>query len=134
MSCQERQIWKTFKKLDDTCAREWGSTGKVLPTNKLNVSVLLVGNTQIVNVLADGVPGRAMLDSGSQVSTVAEWYYRKYLENSDLISVEELRDLRQVSGQQSEYIGIVAVDLQFPELQSEQTFSAPILVLKDTHV
>ena len=83
-------------------------------------------------MLADGVPGKAMMDSGSQVSTVAEWYYRKYLENSDLISVEELLDLRQVSGQQLEYIGIVAVDLQFPELQSEQTFSTPILVLKDT--
>ena len=33
LSRQERQIWKAFKKLDDTCAREWGSTGKVLPTN-----------------------------------------------------------------------------------------------------
>ena len=63
---------KPFKKIDDTCAREWVSTGKVLPTNKLTVSVPLVGNTQIVNVLADGVPGKAMMDSGSQVSTVAE--------------------------------------------------------------
>ena len=85
-----------------------------------------------MNVLADGVPGKAMMYSDSQVSTVAEWYYHKYLENSDLISIEELLDLRQVSEQQLEYIGILAVDLQFPELQSEQTFSTPVLVLKDT--
>ena len=85
-------------------------------------------------MLSGGFPGKAMMDSSSQVSTVAEWYYSKYLENPDLISVEKLLDLRQVSQQQVEYVGIVAVDLQLPELQSEQTFSTLILVVKDTQL
>ena len=103
-----------------------------IPTENHNISVPLVGDTQIVDVLADGITTKALLDSGSQVSTVAECFFNKYLQSSDLISVDEILDLRQVSGQPLQYIGIIAIDLEFLEFKNYKVFSTPFLVLKDT--
>ena len=93
-----------------------------IPTENCNISVPLVGDTQIVDVLADGITTKALLDSGSQVSTVAEWFFKKYLQSSDLISVDEILDLRQVSRPPLQYIGIMAVDQNFLSLKTTNHF------------
>ena len=113
----------------------WGSTGKWnKPTpNETSVDVPLVGNTYLVDILADDVLCKGLLDSGSQVTTVAEWFYKQYLQESDMIAVNELLDLKQVSGQHLDYIGIIAVDLKFPDLDENRLFSTPVIIMNDTH-
>ena len=121
-------------KLRSACTDSWGSTGvKDKPTStKSSVSVPVVGSTQVVDIIADSVPCTALLDTGSQVCAVAEWFVQKHLSPSDLTTLEQLIDLRGVSGQQVDYLGIIPVDLCFPELFQEQVFSVPVLVMKDT--
>ena len=121
-------------KLRWACTRSWGSTGEQeQPTSsKTSVSVPVVGTTQVVDITADNIPCSALLDTGSQVCTVAAWFAQKHLLFSDFTTVEQLIDLRQVDGQQVDYHGVIPVDLKFPELISEQTFTVPVLVMKDT--
>ena len=84
-------------------------------------------------MIAEGVTCKGLLDSGSQVTTVAEWFYKQFLQNSDLITVDELLDLKQVSGHQLDYSGIIAVDSKFPELDNDKICSTPVIGIKDTN-
>ena len=60
----------------------------------------------LVALIEESVTCKSLLDSGSQVTTVAEWFYKQYLKDSDFIVVDELLDL-QVNGQQLDYSNII---------------------------
>lgn len=83
-------------------------------------------------MLADGIPSKALLDTGSQVCTVAEWFMKKHLQSSEMTTINELLELRQVDGQSLDYCGVLPIDIKFPDLHSDRTFSVPVLVMRDT--
>ena len=115
-----------------------GNTGDMYNPTTINdqidsISVPVVGDSQVVEILIDDIPCKGLLDTGSQVCTIAEWFFDQHLQSSDLVTVEELLDLRQVSGEPVEYCGILPVDLKFPDLHSNRIFSVPVLVMKNTN-
>ncbi|KAK7500501.1 hypothetical protein BaRGS_00008408, partial [Batillaria attramentaria] len=75
-----------------------------------------------------GVSTCALIDTGSQVTTVTESFYCQYLKGSSNIQPTQFLTLRAANGLEVPYVGIVVVDL----VVCGQTLEAvPVLVTKD---
>ncbi|KAK7488583.1 hypothetical protein BaRGS_00020200, partial [Batillaria attramentaria] len=75
-----------------------------------------------------GVTTCALIDTGSQVTTVTERFYCQYLKDSRSIQPAQFLTLRAANGLEVPYVGIVVVDL----VVCGQTVKAvPMLVTKD---
>ncbi|KAK7483472.1 hypothetical protein BaRGS_00025271, partial [Batillaria attramentaria] len=77
---------------------------------------------------SQGVSTCALIDTGSQVTTVTENFYCQYLKDSSSIQPAQFLTLRAANGLEVPYVGIVVVDL----VAFGQTLEAvPVLVTKD---
>ena len=85
-------------------------------------------------ILLDGIEVECLLDSGSQVSTVSEGFYNRYLSSRPLESLQSAINIEGIGGHRLPYLGYVSVPVQFPG--SPTTESQPkeclFLVCPDT--
>lgn len=74
----------------------------------------LIGPPTTVQLLINGQPCSALLDTGSQVTIIFEKWYRKYLSEVPVHPVSGLA-VWGLSGSSYPYIGYVEVDIEFQE-------------------
>ena len=70
-----------------------------------------------------------LIDTGSQVNTIAKWYYDKYLSVKPLRSVENLLRVVGAGGQEVPFCGFVNVEVTFPKYDIGTDAAVPALVL-----
>ena len=91
----------------------------------------LVGPANEAEIILDGMKVNALLDSGSQVTSVSESYYRECLSQYTLQPVDVPGLLLQPAGGGSmPYLGMIITSLKIPHLTS--TFQAKVVVVPDT--
>ena len=91
----------------------------------------LVGPTNEIEIILNGKKVNSLLDSGSQVTSVSESYYREHLSQYPLqpVDVPGLR-LQPAGGGFMPYLGMIITSLKVPHLTS--TFQAKVVVVPDT--
>ena len=91
----------------------------------------LVGPANETEIILDGKKVNSLLDSGSQVTSVSESYYREHLSEFPLQPVDVPGLLLQPAGGGSmPYLGMIITSLNVPHLTS--TFQAKVVVVPDT--
>ena len=91
----------------------------------------LVGPATEAEILLDGNRVNSLLDSGSQVTSLSESYYRAHLSQYQLQPVDVPGLLLQPAGGGSmPYLGMIVTSIKVPHLSS--TFQAKVVVVPDT--
>lgn len=94
----------------------------------------IVGDRCESSVFIDGIETCCLLDSGSQVSTVSESFYRNHLANTrTLESLQQVINIEGAGGNLLPYIGYVSANVSFPGKPSDdETTECFFLVCPDT--
>lgn len=94
----------------------------------------LIGAKYTAHVLIDGKSCNCLLDTGSQVTTVSQSFYKNNLSHLDIHPLDELLEVEAANGQAVPYSGFIEVDVTFPEecFGSRITVSTFALVVPDT--
>ena len=75
----------------------------------------------------------ALVDTGSQVSTLANWFYQKHCSSETLYSCSSLLRVEGADGNKLPYLGFVVCDITLPLTGSDVfCISIPVLVVPDT--
>ena len=91
--------------------------------------VELIGPDNIDRIAIEGRRASCLIDSGSNVSTVSETYYRQILKNKEMHSLASL--IMKGAGEHTlPYLGYTFVNCS--PLASKMTFNVPMLVVPDT--
>ena len=90
----------------------------------------LVGAANEVPATIDHVDCTALVDTGSQVSTVARTFYDTYLSHIELHDCMNLLRVEGAGGDSIPYLGYIIVDLC---LEGITSVTAPVLVVTDTN-
>ena len=91
----------------------------------------LVGGSNETDVLLNGINCRALLDTGSSVSTLCESFYRK-LSGVPLEPLQEILNIEGAAGQKLPYLGYVSMVLEIPEMNPVK-HQCLLLVTPDTN-
>lgn len=93
----------------------------------------LVGSKCTASVNVDGVDCSCLLDTGSQVTTVAKSFYQTHLSEHSIRPISDILEVEGANGQPVPYLGYVEVHLKFPKalLESEPEISTLALIVPD---
>ena len=100
-----------------------------------NIIAKIVGPPAEVCVILEGVRCTALLDTGSQVSTVCEDFYNEHLSYLTIHSLGSLLEIKGAADQLVPYLGYIEIHLQLPLDDSEadiQAYDALALVVPQT--
>ena len=134
MSRQERHRWEPFK-LSSTYTGKRGGVGKHPESpNKVKDSTQLplIGTSNEVPLLIEGITTQGLLDTGSQITTVAKWFCNDFLNDLPIKPLSDFLDIQVPGGHSLEYEGVIDIDIQLPRSGSNETFPTPVLVVNDT--
>ena len=85
-------------------------------------------------MFVEDIPATSLIDTGSMISTVAEWFYNQNLTHIALNSIDNLLNINVAGGYTLPYLGYVEVDLR-PQLHSDNEtdhYKCLMLVVPDT--
>ena len=91
----------------------------------------LIGNTNEVEVRVNGTATRALLDTGACVSTVSESFYRNYLTNVELCSLDTILKVECADGGSMPYLGYVKVNITVSGIPNASKKECLLLVVPD---
>ena len=91
----------------------------------------MIGNTNETSVFINGNVCKALLDTESTVSTVSESYYREFLGQTPIQTLNNLLEIESASGDQCPYIGYIEVQIQVTSISSDP-LNCLVLVVPDT--
>ncbi len=92
----------------------------------------LVGPRNEADIKVDGETCRSLIDSGSQVTTIANSYYEEHLSETPLLPMEDLL-VKGAGGQDVPFYGYVEVSLTIPHGNSRTTtMDVLALIVEDT--
>lgn len=102
-------------------------------TQKRGLPKHLVGSKCTANVNVGGVDCSCLLDTGSQVTTVAKSFYQTHLSDHPIKPISNILEVEGANGQPVPYLGYVEVNLKFPRalLESEPEISTLALIIPD---
>ena len=88
----------------------------------------LIGPATEIEVIINGRKVNALLDTGSQITSISESYYKNYLSNYPLVPVDTPNlKVEQAGGSFITYLGMVIIDIKIPHLTP--TFKAKVVVV-----
>ena len=105
------------------------------PTKNLNIvdnKVPLVGNPNEVTVKVNGVKSHCLLDTGSQICTVAEWFLLEHFPDCSIEPLQEFLQIEIPGGHHLKYLGVVVLDFELLGSGTDQVYPTPVLVVHDT--
>ena len=93
----------------------------------------LVGSSNETKVVLNNIKTSALIDTGSQVSSVSESFYRKHLEaTTELMELDESFGVECADGQQLPFIGFIKCQITIPEVEINKD-EGLFLVVPDTN-
>lgn len=72
----------------------------------------IVGNSNEADVKVDGKKAKALVDTGSGISTISEKFYRENLQHRELHSLYDILQIECANGESLPYLGFVEVDFE----------------------
>ena len=121
MPCKARSFQEKF---------EQGSTfakGRVLGCKYVDFN--LVGESNEVQVIVKEIETRALLDTGSTVSTISQSFYNAHLPYIELQPLNDLLQIECADGNLLHYLGYVVVSLEMLALNAKANTTLCLLVL-----
>ena len=112
----------------ENCVAKRDASGKHLNGEPIE----MVGTSNEINLEVEGIKTCGLLDTGSQVTTVAQWFVREKLPKFEVESVENFLKLTSASGNNIGFIGVVDLNLKFSFGLTEGIYPTPVVVLNDT--
>lgn len=96
----------------------------------------LVGPRCVASVFIEGVPCESILDTGSQVTTISEYFHNKYLSSFTIHPVQALLEVEGAGGQNVPYLGYIEVSICFPQIITgkKEELMALVLVVPGHHL
>lgn len=93
----------------------------------------LVGSKSTANVKVNGLECNSLLDTGSQVTTMSQSFYRCYLSDHSIHPVTDLLEIEGANGHSVPYMGYVQVTIQFPKefISTEPEIETLALIVPD---
>ncbi len=94
----------------------------------------MVGSANEVRICVNDVKCKALLDTGSQVATVAEWFVKEHLQSAEVESLDSFLNVEDSSGNRLGYKGVVNCDISVSEITGGEglVIPTPSLVVGDT--
>ena len=84
--------------------------------NLRNSNLTLVGEPNETNALIEGIPCRCLVDSGAQVTTIADKFYQEHLaEKVQLNPLDGILNLWGAGGHSLGYKGCVILEIGYPD-------------------
>jgi len=77
----------------------------------------------------DGTPCLALIDTGSQITTVSQQFYEEFLSNLTMHSIDDILKVEGAGGQDIPLLGYVEADIAFPEQTSGVKDPIPTIIL-----
>ena len=78
------------------------------------------------------VTHKGLLDTGSQITTVAEWLCREQLPDTPVEPLDVCLQINVAGGHTLGYQGVVILNLEFPGSGVTDAFPTPVLVVNNT--
>lgn len=93
----------------------------------------LVGSKSTANVKVNGLECNSLLDTGSQVTTMSQSFYKSYLSDHTIYPVNDLLEIEGANGHSVPYMGYVQVTIQFPKefISAEPEIETLALIVPD---
>lgn len=93
----------------------------------------LVGEKCTARIVINGVECSCLLDSGSQVTTIAQSFYQEHLPDHPIKPISDLLEVECANGQTVPYLGYIETSIAFPKAldQSELELTTLALVVPD---
>ena len=88
----------------------------------------LVGSVTEIPIVIQGIPLTGQLDSGSQVTTMVEWCYKKYFSNFVMHSLKDVLEIRSSTDHSLPYLGFIEVPVM---CQSRELKNVGIVIIPD---
>lgn len=94
----------------------------------------LIGSKSTANVNVNGIQCNALLDTGSQVTTVSQSFYDSHLSDCQLHPVSDMLEVEGANGQAVPYLGYIQLHVKFPEefIASQPEVQTLALIVPDT--
>ncbi len=134
MLCQDPHRWFSFKPqgtLQPGRRLRFTKVNNRLGTNAKTVQ--LVGSANEAEVQVGQSTCLALVDSGSQVSTVAKWYFDEHM-HTPMEEIDEFLNVEGAGGNQLGYLVVAETSLGVPEtvLGKSVTLEVPFRAVNDT--
>ena len=99
-----------------------------------NIFKQMIGKDNVGEILIDGVKTNALVDTGSQISTISMAFLKHLKPEPEIRDLDELDlEVKCADGRPLQYIGYVAVHVSSPFIEQCQDEDAyPLLVVPDT--
>ena len=81
----------------------------------------LVGDATETPVYINGIKTHGLLDTGSTVSTMSEYFYKKHLHQTEIQPLDHFLDIECADGRQLPYLGYVSADLDVDGIPTQST-------------
>ncbi len=96
-------------------------------------TIELVGSSNETEINVEGNACLALLDSGSQISTIAKWFLDSRV-NTHLEQIDEFLSIEGAGGQRLGYLGVTEASLAIPEsvFGHNVSLKVPFVVVDDT--
>ena len=92
----------------------------------------LVGAANEANIVVNGKNVQALIDTGSQVSTISHSFVEQHCSELDIHPVSELLRVDDAGGNAIPYLGYVNLNVNLIPTEQSCEFEVPFLVVKDT--
>lgn len=93
----------------------------------------LVGEACEVDLVIENKMTRALLDTGSTVSTLALSFYKENFPHTEIRSFNGILELQSVDGNSLPYEGYIEVEIKVPGLQNDKLYPCLFLIVQDTN-
>ena len=134
MSRHPRLQWQTFKRLDTHHdGRIDGCPDTDSPTTS-KPRAPLCGLANETELVIEGMRVPALLDTGSQITSVSLKFYENYLQHHTLEPINEFLNVNSATGHSIGLKGVVVLDLTVPTCDgnSSLTIPTPTIVVETT--
>ena len=121
--CTVRMDHSKHYYVDDIPSTYVSAMNKHISSNAQTRKTTLVGSSNETEVWLDGHGCRALLDTGSSVSTVSYKFYSKFLEQYSIEPLTDILNVECADGQTLPYMGYITVPL---EVDGIGIYSSPV--------
>ena len=95
----------------------------------------LLGDITVSMCYVDGTPCLALIDTGSQITTVNDSFYKEYLTSCPIKELDDILSVEGANGQEVPFLGYIEADISFSEHTNglEEQVPTVILVVPNTN-
>ena len=93
----------------------------------------MVEITNEADILINGTECKALLDTGSAVSTISQTFYDKLSDKAPIKPLSESLRVEGSSGHEITYVGYVELDVTVPDVEKGENIPDLLLVVSETN-